>query len=117
MDVVWGVVFDMAASEKPKLDKAEGLGGGYNARSAVVMSAFGGYAEATTYLADASAIVQDLAPYTWYKEFVERGAVEYGLPEDYVVAAIRATKSLSDPDLQRERDERAKLRNEFSASV
>jgi hypothetical protein len=86
-------------------------------RSVVVLPASGGYVEATAYLADASAIVQDLASYTWYKGFVARGAVEYGLPEDYVVAAIRATKSLPDPELQRERDERAKLRNGFSASI
>lgn len=110
-DVVWGVVFNIAASEKPKLDKAEGLGGGYNAHSVAVMTPSGANLEAATYLADASAIVQDLAPYTWYKDFVERGAAEYGLPGDYVVAAIRATKSSLDPDPQRERDERAKLRN------
>ena len=30
---------------------------------------------------------------------------------DYVVAAIRAIKSIPDPDPQRERDERVKLRN------
>src|SRR5258706_1571757 len=86
LDVVWGVVFDIAASEKPKLDKAEGLGGGYNAHSVSVMTPTGKYLEATTYLADATAIVKDRAPYTWYKEFVERGAAEHGLPEDYVAA-------------------------------
>ena len=31
-----------------------------------------------------SAIVQDLVVHiTWYKDFVERGAAEHGLPEDY----------------------------------
>ena len=75
------------------------------------MTPSGAYLEAATYLAEASAIVQDLAPYTWYKEFVELGAAEHGLLEDYVVAAIRATKSIPDPDPQCERDERAKLRN------
>jgi hypothetical protein len=111
LDVVWGVVFDIAASEKSKLDKAEGLGGGYNAHSVLVMTPTGKSLEAATYLADATAIVNDLAPYTWYKEFVQQGAEEHGLPEDYVVAAIRATKPVLDPDLQREREERAKLRN------
>jgi gamma-glutamylcyclotransferase (GGCT)/AIG2-like uncharacterized protein YtfP len=111
LDGVWGVVFDISASEKPQLDKAEGLGAGYNAHSISVMSPLGKRLEATTYLADATAIVKDRAPYSWYKEFVERGAAEYGLPDDYVVAAIRATKSVPDPNPQRERDERAKLRN------
>jgi gamma-glutamylcyclotransferase (GGCT)/AIG2-like uncharacterized protein YtfP len=110
-DALWGVVFNIDASEKPKLDEAEGLGGGYNTHSVSVTTPQGNGLEATTYLADATAIVKDQAPYTWYKEFVERGATEHGLPEDYVVAAIRATKSVPDPNPQRERDERAKLRN------
>ena len=104
------MVFDIATSEKTKLDQAEGLGGGYNAGSVSVVTLSGKYLEAATYLADRTAIAQDLAPYTWYKEFVDRGAAEHGLPEDYVVAAIRPTKSLPDPNPQRERDERAKLR-------
>jgi hypothetical protein len=111
LDAVWGVVFNIPSSEKPRLDKAEGLGGGYNAHSVSVVSSLGQCLEATTYLADATAIVKDQAPYTWYKEFVEWGAAEHGLPEDYVVAAIRVTKSVPDPSSQRERDERAKLRN------
>jgi gamma-glutamylcyclotransferase len=28
-DVVWGVVFEIPAQEKPKLDRVEGLGSGY----------------------------------------------------------------------------------------
>ena len=93
-----------------KLDQSEGLGGGYNAKSVSVVMPSGKYLKAATYLADSAAIAQDLAPYTWYKEFVDRGAAEHGLPEDYVVAAIRPTKSLPDPNPQRERSERAKLR-------
>lgn len=111
LDVVWGVVFDISASEKLRLDRAEGLGGGYNAHSVSVVSSRGERLEATTYLAEAAAIAKDKAPYTWYKEFVERGAAGHGLPEDYIASAIRATKSVPDPNPQRERDERAKLRN------
>jgi AIG2-like family len=107
-DAVWGVVFNIHVSEKSRLDKAEGLGGGYNAHSVSVMSSLGKCLEATTYLADATAIVKDRPPYTWYKEFVERGAAEHYLPADYVVAAIRAVKSVPDPNPQRER---AKLCN------
>jgi hypothetical protein len=111
LDVVWGVVFDIAAAEKPKLDEAEGLGGGYNAHSVSVMTPTGTHLEATTYLADMTAIVKDRCPYTWYKEFVQRGAAEHGLPEDYVAAVVHAIKSVPDPNPQREREERAKLRN------
>ncbi len=69
----------------------EFLGGGYNAHSVAV------HLDAATYLADESAIAQDLPPYTWYKEFVERGAAEHGLPEDYVVAANTHDKINSRP--------------------
>ena len=110
LDTLWGVVFDIATSEKTKLDQAEGLGGGYNAGSVSVVTLSGKYLEATTYLADRTAIAQDLAPYNWYKEFVDRGAAQHGLPDDYVATTIRPTKSLPDPNPQRERDERAKLR-------
>jgi hypothetical protein len=47
-DVVWGVVFNIAASEKSKLDKAEGLGGGYNAHSVAVMTPSGAYLKAAS---------------------------------------------------------------------
>jgi hypothetical protein len=66
---------------------------------------------AATYLADATAIVNNRAPYTWYKEFVERGAAEHGLPEGYVAAVIHDIKPVSDPKPEREREERAKVRN------
>ncbi len=110
LDTLWGVVFNIATSEKTKLDRVEGLGGGYNAGSVSVVTPSGKYLEAATYLADSTSIAQGLTPYTWYKEFVDRGASEHGLPEDYVAGAIRPTKSIPDPNPQRERDERAKLR-------
>lgn len=41
---------------------------------------------------------------------MKRGGAEHGLPADYVLAAIHAIKSVPDPNPQREREERAKLR-------
>jgi AIG2-like family len=111
LDAVWGVVFYIAVSERSNLDKAEGLGGGYNAHSVSVIMPSGNDLEVATYFADATAIVENRAPYTWYKEFVERGAAEHGLPEGYVTAAIHTIKSVSDPKPEREREERAKVRN------
>ena len=99
LDALWGVVFNIATSEKTKLDQV------YNAGSVSVVTPSGKYLEAATYLSDKTAIAQDLAPYTWYKEFVDRGAAEHGLPKNYVAEAIRPTKSLPDPHPQRERDE------------
>ena len=51
LGALWGVVFNIATSEKPTLDQAEGLGGGYNARSVLVAMPSGKDLEAATYLA------------------------------------------------------------------
>jgi hypothetical protein len=66
-------VFDIPVSERPKLGEAEDWAGGYNARSIPAMTPTGKYLETTRYLADATAMVKDRAPYSWCREFVEGG--------------------------------------------
>src|SRR3954469_2174360 len=51
-DVVWGVVFEIAPSEKPALDRAEGLGHGYNEAVATVASQDANPLEVVMYVAD-----------------------------------------------------------------
>ena len=36
-DFIWGVIFDIAEAQKPKLNDAEGLGHGYEEKSAAVL--------------------------------------------------------------------------------
>jgi len=94
-DIVYGVVFEMLASEKPILDEYEGLGNGYEQKSVSVIQADGRSLEATTYYAthfDAS-----LKPYHWYKEHVLRGAREHALPLEHI-QAIEAIPSTPDPN-------------------
>ena len=66
-----GVVFEISLSEKPALDKKEGLGSGYDEKYVTVVSASGEEYEAVTYYA--TNIDDSLKPCDWYKEHVLRG--------------------------------------------
>lgn len=102
-DIVWGAVFNISTLEKKSLDKAEGLGHGYNEKTVDLTTTTGELLKAITYYAASSAIVEGLAPYTWYKELVLNGAAEHGLPTDYVAVSIEAVTATKDPDVDRER--------------
>jgi hypothetical protein len=105
-DFVWGVVFNISATEKTALDTAEGLGGGYNEKTVDLITATGEHLRAITYYADKSAIVKDLSPYTWYKDLVLNGASEHGLPADYIALSIKPVTATKDPDANREKRNR-----------
>lgn len=94
---VWGVVHEIALAEKPALDRAEGLGHGYDERS-VVLAATSGPVEALLYVAtriDAAAL-----PFDWYHALVLAGAREHRLPEGYVLA-LAAQRTQPDTDRAR----------------
>lgn len=101
-DVVHGVVFQILASEKPKLDEKESLGKGYKEKIVSVIAQNGETLDAVTYYA--TNIDPSLKPYDWYKEHVIRGAREHGLPPEYI-ATIDAINSMSDPDKKRHEKE------------
>jgi cation transport regulator ChaC len=96
---VWGVVFEIARSEKAALDEAEGLGRGYREERLPVLTPAGAV-EAVTYVATAKDPA--LRPYDWYKAFVVAGALEHALPEPYV-ERLRKVASRPDPDAARSR--------------
>ena len=97
-DVVYGVVFRIAPSEKPELDKKEGLKNGYEEKSVSVYAQDGKELKAVTYYA--TNIDPTLKPYEWYKEHVVRGAREHGLPTEYI-NTIAAVEAMPDPDKSR----------------
>lgn len=97
-DVVYGVVFQIRASEKSALDKKEGLGNGYDEKSVSVIAQNGESLNAVTYYA--TDIDSSLKPYHWYKEHVVRGAKEHHLPLEYI-KSIEAVESVADPDQKR----------------
>jgi gamma-glutamylcyclotransferase len=96
-DFVWGVLFELNSNEKAALDRAEGLGQGYEERQIEVISDRGPV-QAFAYIATTKD--PSLRPYDWYKALVVAGAREHGLPEEYVQLLDRIG-SVQDPDRAR----------------
>ncbi|HXL09016.1 MAG TPA: gamma-glutamylcyclotransferase family protein [Candidatus Bathyarchaeia archaeon] len=107
-DVVLGVVFEIDPAEKPCLDKHEGLGHGYAEKQITVIDLGGAHHRTFMYAAVETHIDPLLYPYSWYKRFVLKGAVQQGLPNEYI-AAIKATPHIEDPRQKSRRDESSHL--------
>ena len=105
--VVYGVLFQIPEEEKHLLDKAEGLGFGYEERS-VLVAAAEGRTEAVTYVATSTYIDDALRPYRWYKDIVISGAEAFDLPPDYI-ATLRSIVAVEDPNAERASQNRAAL--------
>src|SRR5438105_12786261 len=67
---VIGVLFSFDPAERAKLDKAEGVGNGYEHAMVTVINDEGRRRKVLTYLAASDHIDDDLKPYSWYKDFV-----------------------------------------------
>lgn len=102
---IFGGLFELDPFEKHFLDKAEGLGYGYDEKSVIVHAEDGSSLEATTYYA--TAIEEALKPYTWYVNHVLVGAAEMALPAEYIQSSLSGIDSSQDPDQGREARERA----------
>lgn len=94
---VFGVLFEIARSDKTALDRAEGLGAGYDEAQVQVLFDTDKYT-ATAYVATTTD--PKLKPYTWYRALVVAGAEEHGLPADYV-ARLKAAPADHDQDRAR----------------
>lgn len=94
---VYGVLYQIASTEKTLLDRAEGVGAGY-AEIDVQVHFNGTAMMAKAYQATSTGA--GLKPYSWYKAFVLAGAKEHGLPEDYA-AQLAAVEAIDDPDRER----------------
>lgn len=103
-DCVIGALFEIPESEKGPLDRAEGLGVGYQEKWVTVVDVWGNSLEAFTYYATKTD--SSLLPYSWYVHHVLYGAKETGVPAHYL-DAVSATKSREDPDRERDARERA----------
>ncbi len=98
-DCVWGVLYEIAHSERFLLDRAEGLGRGYEFKTVEVRTSTTIVTAGAYY---ATQIADSLLPYDWYHAFVLGGADEHGLPEDYR-AGLRSISVDLDPDAERRR--------------
>ncbi len=95
--VVYGVLYEIALTDKPALDTAEGLGWGYQQVQLEVQSDIGPLL-ALSY--QATNIDHGTRPYDWYKALVLSGAREHALPLDYV-QALEAVAAVEDWNEQR----------------
>jgi len=86
--IVYGVLYEIPKHEKPKLDRAEGLGYGYD-QVAIEVSQDGRPVSAVAYVA--TNVDSTLKPFDWYHAHVVEGAVEHGLPAEYI-AGLRAVE-------------------------
>lgn len=102
---IFGVVFQMTASDLAILDGIEGRGRGYQrndelravtlpARQSLIVS---------SYIADDNYLNPDIRPFDWYLDLVVKGAELSGLPEAY---RQRIAATPVSPDLDVERDAR-----------
>jgi len=106
-DIVHGALFRIAHGDRPALDKAEGLGNGYDAFE-ISVDTDSGIVSALTYLATRKDSA--LKPLTWYMHHVVQGARQCGLPDTYVAAIERVT-AVRDPDVGRETKELSIYKN------
>ena len=97
---VFGVLYQIATSEKQALDKAEGLGKGYKEIDVEVVCN-GRAVAAKAY--QGTNIDATLKPYTWYRAFVVAGAKEHGLPREYI---DRLARVAANEDTDRVRHDR-----------
>ena len=102
---VYGVLFEIDDKEEKTLDKAEGLGGGYNKIRIRVLTSNGEY-KAITYVA----AIKDpkILPYDWYKAYVVKGAIKHNLPTDYI-NWIQTFNTKRDPNIRRSLINKIKL--------
>jgi hypothetical protein len=105
-----GAVYEIPTEEKAALDQAEGLGFGYDEQSLDALAPDEQRLQVQTYIANSTAIDDNLRPYSWYKDFVLKGAEEHGLPLAYIEGQIRSVGAVVDPDQKRERARRAEVK-------
>ena len=109
-DSVFGVVYEISPAEKPALDRAEGVTLGYHDARVRVQSPDGREVQVHTYIADGDAIDDRLKPYSWYKDFVMKGAQEHGLPLEYIHSYIEPVLAVTDPDRKRDQSRRMEIK-------
>ncbi|HCT3489993.1 gamma-glutamylcyclotransferase [Klebsiella variicola] len=105
VNIIYGVLFKIDPKEKPALDKAEGLGYGYNQKEITVTASDGSLVTAVTYVA--TKIDNNQKPYSWYVNHVLVGAREASLPPQYIEEKIASIESIEDSNRERDMKQRA----------
>lgn len=98
-ETVWGVVYQIPAKQKRKLDEFEFLGIGYDQVQVKVRDGKKSTV-AWMYVARTESVDSTLTPYSWYRTLILHGAKHHELPKHYV-ERIRTTPAVDDPDMER----------------
>lgn len=97
--LVHGVLYEVPLDEKAALDRAEGLGDGYDEHHVDVIA---GGQTLRAMLYKATRTDAALLPFTWYRSLVVAGARQHAFPAQYA-AALEAVPAQQDPDGERHR--------------
>ena len=89
----YGVVYQICVTDKPILDRIEGVGHGYR----VELWQDKTYGECFLYRAEKAALDNTLQPFDWYLAYVLAGAQHHRLPANYI-ATIAAVPTRQDDD-------------------
>jgi gamma-glutamylcyclotransferase len=95
----YAAVYEIADAERCLLDRAEGLGSGYE-ETRVAVHVNGARFVAFAYVADRRYVASDLLPYDWYKALVVEGARYHRFPRGYL-SYLGETDCRPDPDRRR----------------
>lgn len=106
-DIVYGVLYQMAAQHKAKLDAVEGKGYGYR-DSRIHVRMEGNSYTPFAYLAQEGHVDPALAPFDWYKALVVQGAVYHSIPPAYT-EMLENIRSIPDPDAARSAENQSLL--------
>ena len=96
---VMGGLFELDNEERYALDFAEGVGKHYAAK-VLEVNWRNTSIKALTYVALTRK--ENLLPYTWYIKHIIEGAIEIGLPSEYI-QELRSTRAMLDQDIERQR--------------
>ncbi len=102
-DLVYGVVYSFPIHRLPVLDEHEGAGEGYRRDRFYVSTPDG---ELKTEVYRAMSKRPGLKPFDWYLQLVQAGALEHGLPEDYI-RRLAEIETRPDPDRERFQEQMA----------
>jgi gamma-glutamylcyclotransferase (GGCT)/AIG2-like uncharacterized protein YtfP len=103
-DAVYGVLFEIDDVHQAPLDAAEGVRGGGYSRTEIPVEPVGGGTRVTaqTYIANPQSMDSSCVQFEWYKALVVAGALEHGLPDEYV-RALQDVAATRDPSDERRR--------------
>lgn len=111
---MYGAVFELTDEQAVVLDGFEGADYERKAIEVTLLSppedrgAAGDTCDVDAYIVRPNAIVPGLSPFSWYHAFVLTGAIDAGLPTDYI-DVIRGIDCIVDPDRARHAENEAIL--------